>query len=128
MDIPSRSQAPKIAAAVLAGLAAGGAVWGAAWKLQVQPARAEAALQDRAHAALMRLFDLQTAYYEAHETYAVGLDAILMSAPDAQKLRSELKAVVDLETLVIVGDDERFRIEANVLDSRRSLVKFRGPR
>lgn len=112
-----------IALALVAG-AAGAAV---GWKVYLQPIRAVAAIRYQSHAGLMRLYDLQVAYHAKHGAYADGLDTLLASAPDGAQLREKLKASMDLETLAVIGDAERFRLEANVLDPQRTAVKIRGP-
>jgi len=34
---------------------------------------------------------------------------------------------VDLNTLAVIGDENRFRLEANVSDPLRTSIKIRGP-
>ncbi len=97
------------------------------WTAELKPQLDLAQKRFESHTAMMRLFDLQKTYLEAHGAYANDLDALLAGAPDADKLRETLKNSVDINTLVIRGDDKRFRIEANILDPDRTLVKFRGP-
>ena len=99
----------------------------AGWKLYIKPIRATADIQYRSHECLMRLYDLQMAYHGAHGTYAGDLDTLLASASDGAQLREKLKASVDINTLAVVGDASRFRLEINVLDPQRTSVKIRGP-
>lgn len=112
-----------IALALVVG-AAGAAV---GWKVYLQPIRAIAAVRYQSHAGLMKLYDLQVAYHAKHGVYADGLDELLASTPDGAQLREKLKLTMDLETLAVIGDEDRFRLEANVLDPKRTSVKIRGP-
>lgn len=111
--------------ALAVGLAVGGAALGR--RFYLAPIRATAAVQYQSHEALMRLYDLQVAYRGTNGTYANDLDSLLAGAPDAAKLRAQLAATVDMNTLTVVGDANRFRLEANLNDGQRTLVKFRGP-
>jgi hypothetical protein len=97
------------------------------WQFAMKPQLEAAQTHYRAHIAMMRLWDLQKAYHAAHGTYANDLDSVLAGAPDADKLRETLKNNTDINTLVVRGDEKRFRLEANILDSERTLLKFRGP-
>jgi hypothetical protein len=108
-------------------LALGAAGTGITWRFYLKPIRAVAETRYRAQAGLIRLYDLQVAYRKANGAYANDLDTLLMSAPDGAQLREKLKASVDLNTLAVVGDANRFRLEANVLDPERTSVKIRGP-
>lgn len=118
---------PRTLFVVALALALGAAGAGVGWKLFLQPARAIAAIRYQSHLGLMRLYDLQVAYHGAHGTYANDLDTLLASAPDGAKLRAQLAATMDINTLAVIGDATRFRLEANVLDPQRTSVKIRGP-
>ncbi|UPT73097.1 MAG: hypothetical protein M0D55_14510 [Elusimicrobiota bacterium] len=96
------------------------------WKTYFVPQKTAAEVRYRSHNALMRLYDLQLSRHKAQGAFANDLDTLLAGAPDAEKLREELKATTDINTLAVIGDAEKFRLEANVLDSERTLVKFRG--
>ena len=115
----------KLALAIAASLGLAGI--GAFQKFYLKPQRAIADIQYQSHLGLMRLYDLQMAYHGANGAYANDLDTLLMSAPDGAQLREQLKASVDINTLAVLGDAKRFRLEANVLDPRRTSVKIRGP-
>lgn len=104
--------------------AAGAAV---GWKVYLKPVRAIADIRYQSHLGLMRLYDLQVAYHGAHGAYANDLDTLLASSPDGAQLRAKLAATMDITTLAVIGDAERFRLEANVLDPQRTSVKIRGP-
>ena len=108
-------------------LAVGAAGAGIGWKVYLKPIRALADIRYQSHLALMRLYDLQVAYRAANGAYANDLDTLLASESDGAQLREKLKATVDLNTLAVVGDASRFRLEANVLDPQRTSVKIRGP-
>lgn len=110
---------------VVAALGTAGYV-GVLWKTLLAPAKAEAAVRYRSHGALMRLYELQLERHKSLGSFANDLDSLLAGAPDAEKIRAELKATTDINTLAVIGDAEKFRLEANILDSERTLVKFRG--
>jgi hypothetical protein len=96
-------------------------------QVYLKPLRAIAYNRYQSHLCLMRLYDLQMAYRTANGTYANDLDTLLASAPDGAQLRAKLTASVDINTLAVVGDAARFRLEANILDPERTSVKIRGP-
>lgn len=103
------------------------AAWlGIVWKTELVPIRAAADVRFRSHNALMRLYELQLKHHKANGTFAGDLETLLAGVPDAEKLREELKATTDINTLAVIGDAQKFRLEANVLDAERTLVKFRG--
>jgi hypothetical protein len=118
---------PRTLYIVAAALALGAAGAGVGWKLVLQPARAIAVVRYQSHLGLMKLYDLQLAYHGAHGTYANDLDTLLASEPDGARLRAQLAASMDINTLAVIGDANRFRLEANVLDPQRTSVKIRGP-
>lgn len=113
-----------IVALVLAVVAAGSAVYK---KTVLKPELALATMRYEAQMGLMRLYDLQMEYRKGHEAYANDLEALLATAPDGAQLREKLKANMDISTLAVIGDADRFRLEANILDPQRTLVKIRGP-
>lgn len=92
----------------------------------IKPRRAIIATRYNSHVALMRLYKLQLSYHAAHGTFASTLETLLSSTPDGAQLREQLKATTDITTLAVIGDASRFRLEANILDPERTLVKFRG--
>ncbi len=118
---------PRTLGMIALALALGAAGVGIGWKGYLEPQRAIARTQFQAHNTLLRLYDLQMAYGEAHESFANDLDTLLAGAADAASIRDRLKASVDLNTLAVIGDDKRFRLEANVLDPLRTSIKIRGP-
>jgi hypothetical protein len=126
-QLMSRLTQPRTLAYIALGLALGAAGAGAGWVVYLKPMRAIADIRYRSHQGLMRLYDMQLAYYAAHGTYANDLETLLASAPDGAKVRAQLKSSVDLNTLAVVGTASWFRLEANVLDPERTAVKFRGP-
>jgi len=95
-------------------------------KFLIQPLRDVADIQFRSHEGLLRLYALQKDYHRAHGTFANDLDTLLASAPDGAELRKKLAATMDIETLAVIGDEDDFRLEANVLDTKRTSVKIRG--
>jgi hypothetical protein len=118
---------PRVLGSIAAGLALGGVGTAIGYQVYLKPLRAIAQRRYGAHEALIRLYDLQLAYKNAHGAYANDLETLVGSAPDAEQLRAKLRANTDYSTLVVKGDAERFRLEANVLDRERTIFKFRGP-
>jgi len=118
---------PRTLGMIALALAIGAAASGIGWKVYLEPQRAIARTQFLAHNTLVKLYDLQMAYGETHGVFANDLDSLLTGAADAAQIRAQLKASVDINTLAVLGDDQRFRLEANVLDPMRTSVKIRGP-
>lgn len=118
---------PRFIPMLLLALACAGVGTAIGYQVYLKPLRAIADTRYQSHKALMRLYDLQMAYRGSHGVFANDLDTLLASAPDGEKIRAVLKATVDINTLAVVGDANRFRLEANILDSERTAVKFRGP-
>lgn len=97
--------------------------------LAVKPEFERTRLRAEAQMDLLRLEELQLAYRKRYALYAADLEALLRSAPDAgAALRSSLKAHTHLDTLVVAGDAEKYRLEANVRDPERTLLVIKGPR
>ena len=115
-----------LAAMAVAGVLSAAAAYGY-WKTVLKPLQEISEKRYKSHMTLMRLYELQLAYRKTHETYAKDLDSLLASAADGPQLRAQLQATVDMATLAVIGDADRFRLEANILDHERTLVKFRGP-
>lgn len=126
-NLKARFTDPRTLAYIALSLGLGAAGAGIGRQVYLKPIRALADTRYQSHLALMRLYDLQVAYRAANGTYANDLDTLLAAAPDAAQIREKLKATVDLNTLAVVGDASRFRLEANVLDPQRTSVKLRGP-
>lgn len=76
---------------------------------------------------LMTLYSLQLDHKAAKGVFAGDLDSLLALSPEGAALKARLAAHVDMNTLAVVGDAERFKLEANVLDPERTLIKVRGP-
>lgn len=74
-----------------------------------------------------RLYGLQLRHKKAKGTYANDLVSLLALAQDGPALKADLVANVDLNTLAVVGDTRRFKIEINVLDGDRTAIKVTGP-
>jgi len=123
----ARLKEPRNLGMIALALALGAAAAGIGWKVYLEPQRAIAQTRFRAHNTLVKLYDLQMAYYKANGRFANELDALLAGAPEAAKIREELKSSVDLNTLAVIGDENRFRLEANVSDPLRTSIKIRGP-
>jgi hypothetical protein len=97
--------------------------------LNVKTEYALTLLRAEAQMDLLRLEALQLDYKKRHGAFAADLGALLGSAPDGgAALRARLKEHTHLETLVVDGDADGFRLEANVRDAERTLLVIRGPR
>lgn len=112
---------------LLMALACGVAGTALGWTLWLKPQQITAQRRFQTHQALMRLHDMQMAYRASRGTFANDLDSLLASAPDGPRVRAILHANADDATLTVVGDANKFRLEANVLDPERTVVKIRGP-
>jgi|CXWL01.1.fsa_nt_gi hypothetical protein len=112
---------------LLFALVCGVAGTAAGWTLWLKPQQVTAQRRYQTHQALMRLHDMQMTYRAARGTFANDLDSLLAASPDGAKVREILRANADDATLTVVGDAQKFRLEANVLDGERTLVKIRGP-
>lgn len=118
---------PRTLFALALSLAFGALGAAAGWQFYLKPIRAIAYTRYQSQLALMSLYDLQVSYRAAHGAYANDLDTLLASSPNGEKLRAQLTASVDINTLAVVGDANRFRLEANIRDAERTSVKIRGP-
>lgn len=128
-ELRARLESPLVMGVIVAGLLLGMAgLLGGGWMYYVKPLRETTQVRIVAHSCLLRLYDLQMTYFRAHNTFANDLDTLLTVDPDAARLRRNLKSSVDLNTLTVVGDAQRFKLEMNILDSQRTPVKVRGPR
>lgn len=113
-----------VAAAALA--LAGTAGW---WYVVAKPEYDTLMLRARANADLFALYDLQVSHRQRNGVYADDLESLLKNALDGgAALRRDLAAHTHLDTLVVAGDEEKFRLEANVRDAQRTLLKIKGPR
>jgi hypothetical protein len=113
----------RIAVAAAVGLAAAAGIRAAVLKPRERTERMRAqAAQD-----VVRLYALQLAYWRAHRGYANDLDSLLASAPDGPALKARLAENTDLGTMAVVGGAQKFKIEINVRDSERTLIRIAGP-
>lgn len=127
MAMEGNAPAPRTYAYLALTLALAAAGTGAGWRFYLKPILATADIRYRSHQCLMRLYDLQIAYQDAHGVFANDLDTLLASASDGPQLHEKLRGSVDLNTLAVLGDASRFRLEVNILDPERTAVKIRGP-
>ncbi len=116
-----------IALGIGAGLAFGVLGAGLGWRVWLKPQRDRANLRYESMNDVLKLYGLQTAYKAAHGTYADGLGALLSAAPDRDAIRARLAAHVDMNTVAVVAAGAKFKIEVNVLDGNRTLIKIKGP-
>ena len=112
-----------IAAAMLAGAVVAG-VW---WKLWFVPEQALVEKRYQATMDIARMYGLQLSYKRAHGTFANDFASLMTVAPEAAELKARLAANVDMNTLTVVGDASKFKIELNVLDGQRTPIRIKGP-
>ena len=108
-------------------IAAGGGIGIVAGRMVAEPHRKLGELRFKAQTVMFKLHDLQRDFRRAKGQYANGLDALLASTPEGPAIRKELSERVDMNTLVVKGDAKAFRLEANILDPERTLIKLKGP-
>lgn len=113
--------------AVAGGVALGSAAAAAWWRFSVVPERALVRKRYQSTMDIATLYGLQLSYKRARGTYANDLASLLSVDPDGAALKASLAANVDMNTLTVVGDANKFKIELNVLDSGRTLIKIKGP-
>jgi len=112
-----------LAAGVLVGVA--GAAGG--WWLWLKPQREAAHLRYEAMMDVLKLYDLQVKHKQARGAYADGLETLLASTGEREAIKARLAAHVDMNTIAVVNMGEKFRVEVNVLDPDRTLMKIKGP-
>lgn len=98
-----------------------------AWAVWIRPMKAEAKMQAETSMDVSALFALQLKYKEAKGVYANDLDTLLSISPDRDAIKARLSRNVDMATFAVVGDAAKFKIEANMLDGERTLIKMKGP-
>ncbi|HEX4047131.1 MAG TPA: hypothetical protein VH309_04830 [Elusimicrobiota bacterium] len=113
--------------AVAGGVALGAAAAGAWWRVWVVPAQALNEKRYESTLDIAKLYGLQLSYKRAHGTYADDFPSLLTVDPDGAALKANLAKNVDMNTLTVVGDKDKFRVELNVLDPDRTPIKLRGP-
>ncbi len=113
--------------AVAGGVALGAAAAAAWWRFSIAPERAVSRKRYQATIDIAALYGLQLSYKRARGAYANDLDSLLSVDPGGAALRASLSANVDMNTLAVVGDANRFKIELNVLDSDRTSIRIKGP-
>lgn len=114
------------AAGVCLAVAAGVAAYAL---LKVKPEYEVVMLRARTTQDLFTLYDLQMAHHKRHGAYADDLETLLRAAPGGgAALRARLQAHAHLDTLVVAGGADKFKLEANVRDAQRTLIRVKGPR
>lgn len=112
--------------AVAALALAGAAGW---WQFVAKPEYDALLLRAHVTTDLFALYDLQMGYKKRYGAFCGDLETLLKTAPDGgAALRAALQAHTHLDTLVVAGDGEKFKLEANVRDAERTLVRVNGPR
>lgn len=117
-------------ALALAGLAAAAGLGLAGYvALKLKPEHDAIMLRARTTQDLFELYDLQMAHKKRYGSFAGGLEELLKTAPDGgAALRARLREHSHLDTLVVAGDQDKFKLEANVRDAERTLLRIKGPR
>ena len=108
-------------------LVLGAAASGAAWQFWMKPQRETQRKRFQTTNDVLELYGLQMQFARAHGFYAGDLDALLALTPDGAARKARMAGYLDLTTLAVVGDAKKFKIEANVLDEDRTLIKIQGP-
>ena len=127
MDAPETAASKRPLVILAAALLAGGLGSTAGWLLWIKPQRDAAELRYRTVQDVAALFELQLRYRRTTGTFASNLNALLSLSPSGASMKAAMGRHLDLATLAIVGDPRRFKIEANVLDAERTLIKVKGP-
>jgi len=99
----------------------------ATWYLYLAPIQADAIKLSETVIDISNLYGLQMRYKESNKSYANDLETLLAMTPDREAFKARLARNVDMTTLAVVGDAKKFKLEANVLDRERTLVRLRGP-
>jgi hypothetical protein len=118
---------PKNLALLAAGLAVGAVGAALGWQAWLKPQRELAEKRFNTLKDVTTLFGLQLQYKAANGVYANDLDSLLTLAPDRGAFKTRMAEHLDVATLAVVGTADKFKIEANVLDKERTLVKLKGP-
>jgi len=105
----------------------GGVIAGANWQFRVKPQLEASRKIYDATMDMWTLYDLQMRNKESTGGYINGLGALLATGEDGPALKARMAEHVDLNTIAVVGDDEKFKIELNVRDKDRTLLKIKGP-
>ncbi|OGR98236.1 MAG: hypothetical protein A2V88_16050 [Elusimicrobia bacterium RBG_16_66_12] len=122
-----RLLSPRTLASIAAGFVVGAAITGGIWRFHTKP-RVDAArkIYD-ATMDMWALYDLQMAAKRNSGAFVDGLDALLATTKDGPALKARMAGRVDLNTAAVVGDAEKFKIELNILNRDRTLLRIRGP-
>lgn len=118
---------PKTLAAVAAGLTLGTLIAAGGWWFWLKPQRDVARLRYETMMDVSTLFGLQRHFKEVKGVYAPDLDTLLTLSPDRDAFKARMAGHLDLTTIAVVGSTDAFKIEANVLDPDRTLIRIKGP-
>jgi hypothetical protein len=122
-----RLNEPRTWLVIAGGLLVGAAAAGVWWKFWLVPEKALVEKRYQSTLDIARLYGLQLSYKRVHGTYANDFASLLSVAPEAAELKGSLAANVDMNTLTVVGDANKFKIELNVLDGDRTPIRVKGP-
>lgn len=118
---------PKTFLAVAAGMAVGALGVAGGWQFYLKPLRRVADLRYETMQDVSTLFGLQLHYKKVRGVYAPDLETLLSLSPDREDFKARMREHLDLNTIAVVGDAEKFKVEANVLDAERTLIRIKGP-
>lgn len=118
---------PRTLLAIGAGLAVGALAAFGGYQVWLKPQKELARLRFDAMNDVLKLYGLQTDHMKAHGSYANDLETLLASSGQRDALRARLAAHVDMNTITVVNEGAKFKIEVNVLDKDRTLMKIKGP-
>ena len=127
MDSKSRLKKTRGLLGLAGGVALGAAAAAGWWRVVEVPAQALRQKRYESTMNVVKMYGLQLAYKRARGTYANDLASLLSVDPDGAALRASLAANIDMSTLAVDGDANKFKIEVNVLDPDRTLIKITGP-
>ena len=113
--------------AAAAGLAVGALGAAGGYYVWLRPQRALAQLRYDAMNDVLKLYGLQTDYQKAHGAYANDLETLLAFSGQRDALWQRLASHVDMNTIAVVNEGAKFRVEVNVRDADRTLIKIKGP-
>lgn len=127
LDLKGILTHPLILKGVAAGLALGALGAAGGWWFWLKPQRDLARVRYETFQDVSTLFSLQLHYKKVKGVFAPDLDALLTLSPDRDAFKARMADHLDMNTIAVVGDADKFKVEANVLDKDRTLIRLKGP-